>query len=259
MWFGRCRYGSGGVPDWDVDCYCPSTTHFCHSFKCARGRVFDACGCLTREAGVPPGDNDAVYWGINKCPNFGSGGACTGAPDECQYDHQTRDVSINYEGGSTAGFRVDEARQCRLGGNVGPASEGGVLSHGCGPGTYLVRPPDRTSGQMCVTVQASSGRDIKVLSAPPALRDRPFTDRSYTFTSMGSFAGTGMHFVQPPNDDKNTPSDRVMWTLTVDVPVTIYLDVWSQVNTPSWLLASTSQWVHETTMEGTTFSPSTKM
>eukprot|EP01043_Picozoa_sp_COSAG02_P018093 COSAG02_NODE_835_length_16654_cov_52.747569_9_plen_2865_part_01 len=203
---------------------------------------------------MPPGDNDAVYWGINKCPNFGSGGACTGAPDECQYDHQTRDVSINYEGGSTAGFRVDEARQCRLGGNVGPASEGGVLSHGCGPGTYLVRPPDSTSGQMCVTVQASSGRDIKVLSAPPALRDRPFTDRSYTFTSMGSFAGTGMHFVQPPNNDKNTPSNRVMWTLTVDVPVTIYLDVWSRVNTPSWLLASTSQWVHETTMEGTTFS-----
>eukprot|EP01043_Picozoa_sp_COSAG02_P010260 COSAG02_NODE_357_length_23913_cov_6.793483_8_plen_2934_part_01 len=244
------------MPDWDVDCYCPSTTHFCHSFKCARGRVFDACGCLTREAGVPPGDNDAVYWGINKCPSFGSGGACTGAPDECKYDHQTRDVSINYEGGSTAGFRVDEARQCRLGGKVGPAAAaaGGVLSRGCGPGTFLVHSPDSTSGQTCVTAQASSGRDIKMLSAPPALRERPFTDRSYHFTSMGSFAGTSMHFVQPPNSDKNTPADSVMWTLTVDVPVTIYLDVWGyDDHYPRWLLAPTSQWVHETAMEGTTF------
>ena len=64
-----------------------------------------------------------------------------------------------------------------------------------------------------------------------------------------------MHFVQPPNNDKNTPSNRVMWTLTVDVPVTIYLDVWGyDLHYPSWLLASTSQWVHETAMEGTTFT-----
>merc|ERR550537_1241930 len=91
------------------------------------------------------------------------------------------------------------------------------------------------SRQMCVTAKASSGRDIKVLSAPPALGERPFTDRKYTFTSMGSFAGTGMYFVQPPNDDKNTPSDSVMWTLTVDVPVTIYLDVWAyDRHYPSW-------------------------
>ena len=61
---------------------------------------------------------------------------------------------------------------------------------------------DTSSGRTCdasslagMTAQASSGRDINVVSAAPAVGDLPFTDRGYTFTSMGSFEGTGMYYV----------------------------------------------------------------
>ena len=97
-----------------------------------------------------------------------------------------------------------------------------------------------------MTAQASSGRAINVIKGVPLVGDLPFTDRSYTFTTMGSFGGdlrggtsasataaswnTGnarpMYYVQPANDDKNIPANTVMWTLNVPVPVTIYLDFW---------------------------------
>ena len=78
-----------------------------------------------------------------------------------------------------------------------------------------------------MTAQSTSGRAINVIPGVPAVGDRPFTDRGYTFTSMGTFADRpNTFFVQPANDDKNTASNSVMWTLNVPVPVTVYLDFW---------------------------------
>ena len=132
-----------------------------------------------------------------------------------------------------------------------------------------------------MTAQASSGRAINVIKGVPLVGDLPFTDRSYTFTTMGSFGGdlrggtsatataaswnTGnarpMYYVQPANDDKNIASNTVMWTLNVPVPVTIYLDFWggdAHVNTlglKDWLLSPTTQWVRQLDESGTAFTP----
>lgn len=78
-----------------------------------------------------------------------------------------------------------------------------------------------SSGLAGTTAQASSGRPINVWTTDqfPAIGDEPFTDRSYTFTSLGSFEGADMYYIQVPNNDKSTPSNSVMWTLNVPVPV----------------------------------------
>ena len=132
-----------------------------------------------------------------------------------------------------------------------------------------------------MTAQASSGRAINVIKGVPLVGDLPFTDRSYTFTTMGSFGGDlrggtsstaraaswntdnqrPMYYVKPANDDKNTASNTVMWTLNVPVPVTIYLDFWggdTHVNTlglKDWLLSPTTQWVRQLDESGTAFTP----
>ena len=114
-----------------------------------------------------------------------------------------------------------------------------------------------------MTAQSTSGRAINVIPGVPAVGDRPFTDRGYTFTSMGTFADRpNTFFVQPANDDKNTASNSVMWTLNVPVPVTVYLDFWggdthvNNLGLSDWLQASTSQWVRQADEEGTAFTPS---
>ena len=78
-----------------------------------------------------------------------------------------------------------------------------------------------------MTAQSTSGRAINVIPGIPALGDHPFTDRAYTFENMGTFADRpNTYYVQPAQDDKDTPADSVMWTLNVPVPVTVYLDFW---------------------------------
>ena len=127
---------------------------------------------------------------------------------------------------------------------------------------------DTSSGRTCdasslagMTATSTSGRAIEVIPGVPDVGDIPFTDRGYTFTSLGSFAGTGMYYIKPANDDKNTPSNTVMWTLNVPVPVTIYLDFWGgDVHTETtgvadWLQTPTSQWIRQTDMTGTAFTP----
>ena len=109
-------------------------------------------------------------------------------------------------------------------------------------------------------VISSSGREINVM---PVVNegDLPFTDRSYTFTTLGSFAGTSMYYIQPANNDKDTASNSVMWTINVPVPVTVYLDFWGgdthtdTTGVADWLQTPTSQWVRQTDMDGTAFTP----
>jgi len=63
----------------------------------------------------------------------------------------------------------------------------------------------------------------------PQVGDRVFTDREYTFTSLGTFATiiNVSHFVRAPNDDKRTGNDETMWILSVPRRVAIYLDFYS--------------------------------
>ena len=112
-----------------------------------------------------------------------------------------------------------------------------------------------------MTAQSTSGRAINVIPGIPALGDHPFTDRAYTFENMGTFADRpNTYYVQPAQDDKDTPADSVMWTLNVPVPVTVYLDFWGgdhHVNNlrvgNDWLQAETSQWVRQPDEVGTMF------
>ena len=116
-----------------------------------------------------------------------------------------------------------------------------------------------TSAGQSITAHASSGAIINVLPEP-AIGDQVYSDRAYAFTSLGSFADTGMYHVQAPNNDKDTPSGAVMWTLTAASPVTIYLDFWrtdtqiASLGATDWLLSPTSQWVNRSDMEGSAFS-----
>lgn len=77
-----------------------------------------------------------------------------------------------------------------------------------------------------LTARASSGLDIQVVPSLLAPGDLVFTDRDYTFTSLGAFAGRSVSYVRPPNGDKKTPAHEVMWTLEAPEPVTVYLDFW---------------------------------
>ena len=53
-----------------------------------------------------------------------------------------------------------------------------------------------------------------------------YTDRaSYFFNNLGDY-GAHCSYVQGANDDKDTPAATVQFTLGVDCPVTVYLDLW---------------------------------
>lgn len=74
-----------------------------------------------------------------------------------------------------------------------------------------------------VAVQAMSGRNIKLMKeAPPT---RCHQDRDYKFSSLGGFAHIpNVMYVYTSNEDKMTPSKKVMWKLEVRKPVVVYLN-----------------------------------
>merc|ERR1719160_35157 len=74
-----------------------------------------------------------------------------------------------------------------------------------------------------LAVSSASGRSIKVAD-PAKVGDKVFTDRDYTFTSVGDYPGC--KYILGANDDKNTAASSVQWTLTVETPVDVYLDFW---------------------------------
>ena len=116
-----------------------------------------------------------------------------------------------------------------------------------------------STGLVGTTAQSASGRAINVIPGIPAVGDAPYTDRGYDFTTLSSFETMDAYYIQPANDDKNTPPNSVMWTLNVPVPVTIYIDFWGgdahlATGSADWLLATNSQWVQQTDMTGSEFT-----
>jgi len=71
-----------------------------------------------------------------------------------------------------------------------------------------------------VSAEATSGRTITV-ERSLSMTTGVFHDRSYTFDSLGTFAG--MMFIKTSNDDKDTDHDHVMWKIRTPDPVRVYL------------------------------------
>lgn len=90
-----------------------------------------------------------------------------------------------------------------------------------------------------VTVEAKSGREIKLLDSVPKPGERCHFDRSYKFLSLGGFEQkTSMRYVMTSNDDKATSAEQVMWRLNVRMPVVVYLNFRSSFHVryaQSWL------------------------
>lgn len=80
-----------------------------------------------------------------------------------------------------------------------------------------------------VTVEAMSGRAIKVLEKIPIIGGRCHGDRDYRFTSLGDFAKKpNIMYVLTSNNDKSTSNCHIMWRLDVRVPAIVYLNFRSQ-------------------------------
>jgi len=80
-----------------------------------------------------------------------------------------------------------------------------------------------------VTAQSASGSDIEVLDGVPKVHTDCHFDRHYEFMSLGDFAGkAGMRYVKTCNDDRKTPSNRVMWQLDIRMPATVFLNFRSE-------------------------------
>ena len=109
-----------------------------------------------------------------------------------------------------------------------------VLSYARQPGGASARCPlcrGLMRVPMPVEATSSSGRPIEVTSMPER-GSRCHFDRRYQFLSLGEFESkpTGsLLYVCTSNEDRKTPSDRVMWTLTISAPpVTVYLNFRSE-------------------------------
>mmetsp|Transcript_34680 Transcript_34680/g.80957 ORF Transcript_34680/g.80957 Transcript_34680/m.80957 type:complete len:308 (+) Transcript_34680:51-974(+) len=95
--------------------------------------------------------------------------------------------------------------------------------------------PDASSPQLEVTLikflgppveaTTTSGSEIEVLDTVPEVGDRCHLDRPYRFRSLGGFAtAPNMRYVLTTNEDKRTSASRVMWRLSVRVPVVVFLN-----------------------------------
>ncbi|CAE7615169.1 unnamed protein product [Symbiodinium sp. CCMP2456] len=139
-----------------------------------------------------------------------------------------------------------------------------VLKHCAMLGDFLVPDTDKSMLELtflkllgpAVTVEALTGREIKLLDSVPSRGDRCHFDRSYRFISLGSFADKpSMRYVMTSNDDKGTPSDEAMWRLNVRMPVIVYLNFRSEMHVRyvrKWL--QTGDWTRSTQMESTVTS-----
>jgi hypothetical protein len=74
-----------------------------------------------------------------------------------------------------------------------------------------------------ISVAAASGRAYRVATSFD-VGEFTMTDRTYTFTSLGSFTeSNGFSYIRVANDDKDTPSDQLQYTLTSMVGFKVYL------------------------------------
>ena len=89
------------------------------------------------------------------------------------------------------------------------------------------------------SVTAASGRTIEAIPySQLSVGSLVFTDRNYIFDNIGSYSERTF-YIRGPNDDKSTPADSLQWTITVDVPVIVYLDHWNGQETLGF-----AQWNH---------------
>ena len=75
-----------------------------------------------------------------------------------------------------------------------------------------------------VFASSSSGLSVEVVEQL-AVGDMVYTDRSFDFTSIGSFDAQ-CQYIRGANNEKTTAAADVQWTLQVGCPVTVYLDFW---------------------------------
>ena len=104
-----------------------------------------------------------------------------------------------------------------------------------------------------IEASARSGRPIEV-GPVPAPGGRCHFDRRYFFHELGSFDWPGMLYVLTSNDDRKTPSNRVMWEITSVKGMTVHLNFRSeehvrQGNAEEWLRRD--GWERNTAMRST--------
>lgn len=80
-----------------------------------------------------------------------------------------------------------------------------------------------------ITAYSSSGSRIEVLDGVPTRGEDCHFDRDYMFLSLGDFANkTGMHYIMTSNDDRKTPSNKVMWQLDIREAAVVFINFRSE-------------------------------
>lgn len=80
-------------------------------------------------------------------------------------------------------------------------------------------------GPTSVLARATSGRPLELLECVPSRFGKCHLDRDYWFLMLGGFANKPRtYYLRTCNEDKHTPSTRVMWVLDSHVPTVVYLN-----------------------------------
>lgn len=102
-----------------------------------------------------------------------------------------------------------------------------------------------------LNVHAHSGMPIEVIKQVPDQNGLVYTDREFTFYSLGGFTGQDFHYIMTPDDDRFSNTSAPMWTINSPVPVTVYLDFGGGQEHAEIFLAIDNGWVYDQ-REGTT-------
>eukprot|EP00930_Biecheleria_cincta_P042367 TRINITY_DN29146_c0_g1_i2.p1 TRINITY_DN29146_c0_g1~~TRINITY_DN29146_c0_g1_i2.p1 ORF type:complete len:288 (+),score=48.23 TRINITY_DN29146_c0_g1_i2:36-866(+) len=95
-----------------------------------------------------------------------------------------------------------------------------------------------------------SGRRIDVVQVPP-IGSLCHFDRAYNFRSLGGFRHHRMLYIMTSNDDRKTPSDEVMWTLTSQMPTRVYLNFRSRGHSRCATWLDSGGWRKDSSMKST--------
>jgi hypothetical protein len=99
----------------------------------------------------------------------------------------------------------------------------------CGDGSDEAGCPTTSTS---LTLEAMTGFTATIVT--PAVNTAVFTDRTYTFDSLGSFAGQS--FIQMSNEDKHIRHSHVQMKLRLQAPTTVYVAKLDDTQLP-WLEA----------------------
>ena len=154
-----------------------------------------------------------------------------------------------YSGGKIPGNKPKTTTQVEL-----------RVCHEHTPSEVTVRVPFT---QASVAARTASNRSIDV-ACLPHVHDRVYSDRGYTFKSLGDFASntsglgdasTGTTFyVRPPNEDRGVAAGGTMWTLQASHASTVYINVFDTADgsraLPGWLAGAGSTWAKQDAFKG---------